>query len=54
LQIVLGATHLFEETGALEEVAAIASEWLRREYAVGPGQDSGRELRENRSATTGA
>jgi hypothetical protein len=30
LEIVPGATHLFEETGALEEVARLASDWLAR------------------------
>lgn len=30
LVIVPGATHLFEEPGALEEVARLASEWFRR------------------------
>ena len=47
LRIVPGATHLFEEPGALQEVAAIASEWFRRWFAVGLGQDAGSELREN-------
>ena len=28
LDVVPGATHLFEEHGALERVAALASEWL--------------------------
>jgi putative phosphoribosyl transferase len=28
LDIVPGATHLFEEPGALEQVAHIAREWL--------------------------
>lgn len=28
LHIVPGATHLFEETGALEEVATVAAEWF--------------------------
>jgi putative phosphoribosyl transferase len=28
LEIVPGATHLFEERGALEQVAALASQWL--------------------------
>jgi putative phosphoribosyl transferase len=28
LEIVAGATHLFEERGALEEVARLASEWI--------------------------
>lgn len=30
LEIIPGATHLFEEPGALEEVARLASEWFRR------------------------
>lgn len=28
LKIIEGATHLFEEEGALEQVAGIASEWF--------------------------
>jgi hypothetical protein len=28
IKIVRGATHLFEEEGALEEVAALAREWF--------------------------
>jgi putative phosphoribosyl transferase len=30
LRIIPGATHLFEEPGALEEVARLATEWCRR------------------------
>jgi hypothetical protein len=30
LEIVAGATHLFEEAGALEEVACLAAAWFRR------------------------
>jgi putative phosphoribosyl transferase len=30
LEIVPGATHLFEEVGALEEVARLAAAWFRR------------------------
>lgn len=30
LEIVPGATHLFEEPGTLESVAALAAEWFRR------------------------
>ena len=33
LAIVSGATHLFEEPGALEEVARLASNWFRRYLA---------------------
>jgi pimeloyl-ACP methyl ester carboxylesterase len=29
LRLVPGATHLFEETGALEKVARLASDWFR-------------------------
>lgn len=39
LDIVPGATHLFEEPGALEQVAGLAREWLARflaPAAVGP------------------
>jgi putative phosphoribosyl transferase len=32
LAIVPGATHLFEEPGALERVEAIASEWFLRHF----------------------
>jgi len=31
LVIVPGATHLFEEPGALEEVAALACDWFQKE-----------------------
>jgi pimeloyl-ACP methyl ester carboxylesterase len=30
LQIVPGATHLFEEPGTLEEVAYLAGEWFKK------------------------
>jgi dipeptidyl aminopeptidase/acylaminoacyl peptidase len=30
LVIIPGATHLFEEPGALEQVAALASQWFLR------------------------
>ena len=30
LVIIPGATHLFEEPGALQEVARLASEWFKR------------------------
>ena len=30
IEIVPGATHLFEETGTLEEVAGLAAEWFQR------------------------
>jgi len=34
LFIVPGATHLFEEPGALEEVARLASDWFSRHFAA--------------------
>jgi hypothetical protein len=30
LAVVAGATHLFEEAGALQEVARLAAEWFKR------------------------
>lgn len=36
LEIVPGATHLFEEPGALEKVAQLASQWFKRYLAAGP------------------
>lgn len=35
LEIVPGATHLFEEPGTLEQVATLAADWFRR-YLVNP------------------
>jgi putative phosphoribosyl transferase len=35
LEIVPGATHLFEEPGALEQVAALAGDWFRQHLASG-------------------
>jgi len=29
LEIIPGATHLFEEPGALEEVSSLAADWFR-------------------------
>lgn len=43
LEIVPGATHLFEEPGALEQVAALARDWFTRnleEFARGAGPES--------------
>jgi putative phosphoribosyl transferase len=30
LVVIPGATHLFEEPGALEEVARLATQWFKR------------------------
>jgi dienelactone hydrolase len=43
LAIVPGATHLFEERGALEEVARLAQEWFVRYLAAVDGKAAGRE-----------
>ncbi len=34
LEIIPGATHLFEERGALEEVARLAADWFKRQLLV--------------------
>jgi pimeloyl-ACP methyl ester carboxylesterase len=34
LQVIPGATHLFEEPGALEEVARLAGDWFTRHLGV--------------------
>ena len=34
LEIIPGATHLFEEPGALEQVARLAADWFRRYVGV--------------------
>jgi putative phosphoribosyl transferase len=33
IEIIPGATHLFEEVGALEEVARLSSEWFRERFS---------------------
>jgi pimeloyl-ACP methyl ester carboxylesterase len=35
LEIVPGATHLFEEPGALEQVARLATAWFQRHLSGG-------------------
>lgn len=37
LEVVPGATHLFEEPGALEQVARLAAEWFRRYLPAATG-----------------
>jgi hypothetical protein len=39
LAIVPGATHLFEERGALEQVAKLAGAWFVRHLAPPPARD---------------
>ena len=41
LEIVSGATHLFEEPGALEEVARLAAEWFVHHLGSAPMTDAG-------------
>ncbi|MBM4141918.1 MAG: alpha/beta hydrolase [Nitrospira sp.] len=36
LKIIPGATHLFEEPGALEEVVRLAAEWFRKYFITEP------------------
>jgi pimeloyl-ACP methyl ester carboxylesterase len=36
LEVVPGATHLFEEPGTLEEVAALAGDWFVSHLCPGP------------------
>ena len=46
LKIIPGATHLFEEPGALEEVARQASDWFRRELQATRTQEEESHARE--------
>ena len=41
LVVIPGATHLFEEPGALEEVARVASDWFSRQFASKSNVQSG-------------
>jgi dienelactone hydrolase len=43
LRIVQAATHLFEEPGALEEVAALARDWFVGHLTVSPGRQVSRQ-----------
>ena len=40
LELVPGATHLFEEPGALEQVAHLASEWFGRHLPGKPAEEA--------------
>jgi putative phosphoribosyl transferase len=48
LIVVSGATHLFEEPGALEEVARLAGDWFVRHLG---GEDAGHETPSSRGST---
>lgn len=39
LRIIRGASHLFEESGTLESVAEVASEWFARHFAEQPATE---------------
>ena len=39
LEIVPGASHLFEEPGTLEQVARLARDWFTRHLKPGPGEN---------------
>jgi putative phosphoribosyl transferase len=39
MQIIPGATHLFEEPGALEQVAQLATEWFSRHFSPDHSED---------------
>jgi putative phosphoribosyl transferase len=41
MEIVPGATHLFEEPGTLEQVARLATDWFERHLAPTAGQHRG-------------
>ncbi|MDZ7707794.1 MAG: hypothetical protein U5J97_07865 [Trueperaceae bacterium] len=41
LEIVPGATHLFEEPGTLERVVALARDWFEEPIPVDENHDSG-------------
>jgi alpha-beta hydrolase superfamily lysophospholipase len=42
LEVVPGATHLFEEPGALDQVAALAAQWFARYLPRSRVQTAGR------------
>jgi putative phosphoribosyl transferase len=41
LEVVPGATHLFEEPGTLEQVAGLARDWFARHLRRGPPEEGG-------------
>jgi putative phosphoribosyl transferase len=45
LEVVTGASHLFEEPGALEEVARLAGEWFARHLGVMQGRKGSETLK---------
>ena len=49
LEVIPGATHLFEESGALEQVARLAAAWFQRFLPGGSGSVSGAQERRDRN-----
>ena len=45
VRVVPGATHLFEEPGALEEVAGAAAAWFAEHLGAEPGRAAETNLR---------
>jgi putative phosphoribosyl transferase len=50
LEIVPGATHLFEESGTLQEVARLAADWFKRYLGGSRAQEARRKLDPTRKA----
>ena len=50
LEIVPGATHLFEEPGTLQEVACLAADWFKRYLGGSRVQEARRNLESARKA----
>jgi hypothetical protein len=41
LEVIPGATHLFEEPGAMEQVGRLAAQWFCQHFAVAHGKSPG-------------
>jgi putative phosphoribosyl transferase len=54
LELIEGATHLFEEPGALERVAELSRDWFLRQFAVATGTASADAASASASAETGS
>ena len=54
LEIIPGATHLFEEPGALEQVARLARDWFVRYLAPARAGGAGRERTTGEAGSPGA
>ena len=54
LEIVPGATHLFEEPGTLQEVANLAADWFRRHLRADRARERGRQTEPARKRAGGS